>query len=122
VIPDAIRPDPGAQAPQASGGGRGRGSSMWFVLIGVILIICNFFEIGPMATWNWELTGDLWKFALPFGLAVAWWFWSDASGWTKRKAMQRDADRKRDRLDRNIDAMGLGYLHKHRDGKKRSKH
>ena len=95
---------------------------MWFVLIGVILIICNFADIGPMGAWNWELTGDLWKFALPFGLAVVWWIWSDVSGWTKRKAMQADADRKRDRLDRNIDAMGLGYLHKHRDGKKRSKH
>jgi small Trp-rich protein len=108
------------QAPGS--GGRGRGSGMLFVLIGVILIICNFFDIGPMGKWNWELMGDLWKFALPFGIAVAWWIWADASGWTKRRAMQRDAERKRDRLDRNIDAMGLGYLHKHRDGKKRSKH
>ena len=94
---------------------------MLFVLIGVALVICNLMEWGPMASWNWAFFGDLWKFVLPFGLAVVWWIWSDASGWTKRKAMQRDADRKRDRLDRNIDAMGLGHLHKHRDGKTRSK-
>ncbi len=94
---------------------------MLFVLVGVVLIVCNLMEWGPMAHWNWEFFGDLWKFCLPFGLALAWWIWSDASGWTKRKAMQRDAERKQDRLDRNIDAMGLGHLHKHRNGKTRSK-
>jgi len=94
---------------------------MLLVLVGVILVICNLAGIGPMAAWNWEFSGDLWKFALPFALATAWWIWSDASGWTKRKAMQRDEERKRDRQDRNIDAMGLGHLHKHRDGKRRSK-
>jgi hypothetical protein len=35
--------------------------------------------------------------------------------------MVADEKRKRDRLDRNIDAMGLGHLHKHRDGKTRPK-
>jgi len=94
---------------------------MLFVLIGVALLVCNFMDWGPMAHWNFEFTGDLWKFVLPFILAAVWWAWSDASGWTKRKAMQKDADRKRDRLDRNIDAMGLGHLHKHRDGKTRPK-
>ncbi len=98
---------------------------MFFVLVGVALIVCNLAGWGPMAHWNWNLWngdghwGDLWKFVLPFALAVAWWIWSDASGWTKRKAMLKDAARKRDRQDRNIDAMGLGHLHKHRDGKTR---
>jgi small Trp-rich protein len=94
---------------------------MFFILVGVVLLICNFMDWGPMATWNYELTGDLWKFVLPFVLAIAWWIWSDATGWTKRKAMRKDAIRKQDRLDRNIDAMGLGHLHKHRDGKTRAK-
>ncbi len=92
---------------------------MFFVLIGVVLVICNLMDWGPMGQWNWEFFGDLWKFVLPFGLAVVWWIWSDASGWTKRKAMQRDDERKRDRQDRNIDAMGLGHLHKPRNGKSR---
>jgi small Trp-rich protein len=94
---------------------------MIFVLIGIGLIVCNVMDWGPMATWNWDFSGDLWKFVLPFVLATVWWIWSDASGFTKRRAMQKDADRKRDRLDRNIDAMGLGHLHKHRDGKTRDR-
>jgi len=89
---------------------------MWFVFIGIALIVCNFAGIGPMASWNWDLTGDFWKFAVPFVVAAFWWAWSDASGLTKRRAMQRDDQRKRDRRDRNIDAMGLGHLHRHRDG------
>ncbi len=100
---------------------------MLFVFIGLALIVCNVMDWGPMATWTWTLTdghgnwGDLWKFLLPFVLAAIWWAWSDASGMTKRRAMRRDDERKRDRLDRNIDAMGLGHLHKHRDGKTRPK-
>jgi small Trp-rich protein len=94
---------------------------MAFVLVGVVLIVCNFMDWGPMGAWNWELRGDLWKFVLPFVLATAWWIWSDVSGLSKRRAMTKDAERKRDRLDRNIDAMGLGHLHKHRDGRTREK-
>jgi small Trp-rich protein len=94
---------------------------MFFVVVGVILIVCNLMDWGPMGHWNWEVSGDLWKFVTPFVIATVWWIWSDATGWTKRKAMNRDEERKRDRLDRNIDAMGLGHLHKHRDGKTRSK-
>ena len=97
---------------------------MLFVLIGVALILCNLFDIGPMAHWTWTMSdghgdwGDLWKFLLPFVLAAAWWAWADASGLSKRRAMQKDDERKRDRRDRNIDAMGLGHLHTHRDGQK----
>ena len=94
---------------------------MFFVIVGVILVVCNLMGWGPMGQWNWDLTGDLWKMVLPFVLAIVWWIWSDATGWTKKKAMMRDQQRKQDRLDRNIDAMGLGHLHKHRDGKTRPK-
>ena len=94
---------------------------MLFIVVGVGLVLCWFLDLGPMGSWNWEFSGDLWKFVLPFVLAAAWWIWSDVTGWTKKKAMQRDDERKRDRLDRNIDAMGLGHLHKHRDGKTRPK-
>lgn len=94
---------------------------MVFILVGVVLIACNLLGYGPMAKWNWEFTGDVWKFALPFGLAAAWWVFSDAAGITKRRAMRRDAETKQDRRDRNIDALGLGHLHKHRDGKTRPK-
>ena len=82
---DAIRPFnvfPGApvRAPAPPAGRAaivrlrpGLGFRMLFVLIGVILIACNLLDIGPMAAWTWEFTGDAWKFALPFALAIVWW-------------------------------------------------
>ena len=81
---------------------------MLFVIVGVALIVAHFAGIGPMATWNWELMGDLWKFALPFGLAVVWWGLADASGLTRRRAMRKDDERKADRQRRNVEALGLG--------------
>ena len=94
---------------------------MLFVLIGVALIVCNLAGWGPMAAWQWDSFGDLMKMFWPFGVAALWWTFADESGLTKRRAMQSDAERKLDRRDRNIDAMGLGHLHRHRDGKTRSK-
>jgi hypothetical protein len=32
---------------------------MLFVVIGVILILLNLFNVGVIGTWNWELFGDL---------------------------------------------------------------
>jgi small Trp-rich protein len=94
---------------------------MVFVLVGIALIACNLLGYGPMAAWNWDISGDLWKFAVPFALAAAWWTWSDASGLSKRRAMQKDTERKQDRLDRNVDALGLGHLQKGREGRRRVK-
>ena len=45
----------------------------------------------------------------PFGLAVAWWAWADSSGYTKRKAMQRENAKRQERIDR----------HKHQAGGQR---
>lgn len=88
---------------------------MWMVAIGVLMIVLNLVGIGPTAAWTWDiglengaLTGDLWKFLLPFVLALAWWAWSDASGLTRRREMDRDSERKAERRRRNVDAMGLG--------------
>ena len=88
---------------------------MAFVLVGVVLIVCHLAGWGPMAQWTWALTGDLWKFCLPFVLAALWWGWADASGLTKRRAMLRDDENKARRRERNIAALGLGHLHKRRD-------
>ena len=94
---------------------------MLFIVIGVGLIVCNLAGWGPMAEWQWDSLGDVFKFSLPFILAMLWWVFSDASGLTKRRAMERDDQRKHDRRDRNIDSMGLGYLHRKRDGTMGSK-
>lgn len=80
---------------------------MGFVIVGVALIALHFAGIGPMAAWTWNLTGDLWKFALPFLLAIAWWFISDATGHTKRRAMRKDDERVAERRKRSVEQMGL---------------
>lgn len=74
---------------------------MYFLGLGVILLIMKFMEIGPVAAWEW------WVVLAPFGLAVAWWTWADASGYTKRKAMEREDQRRKERIERSREAMGM---------------
>ncbi len=80
---------------------------MWFVAVGVLLILLNLFGVGPFAEWTWNLTGDLWKFALPFVFAIGWWAWSDSSGLTKRREMERMDRKKDERREKNMDALGI---------------
>ena len=77
-----------------------RGGAMYFVGLGLVLLLMKYMEIGPVAAWSW-----LWVLA-PFGLAIAWWSWADASGYTKRRAMERENKRKQDRIDANRENMG----------------
>ena len=81
---------------------------MLFVVIGVILLVMNWTGVGPPAQWNFDIFGDMWKFALPFAAAVAWWAWSDSTGRTQRTAIERMEKRKVDRRERAMEALGLG--------------
>jgi small Trp-rich protein len=81
---------------------------MLFVVIGVILLVMNWTGVGPPATWNFDFTGDMWKFAWPFLAAVIWWSYSDATGRTQGKAIERMEKRKTDRRDRAMEALGFG--------------
>ncbi len=74
---------------------------MYLLGLGIILMIMKYMEIGPVATWDW------WWVLSPFALAVAWWAWADWSGYTKKKAMQKEAERKQARIDKNREAMGI---------------
>jgi small Trp-rich protein len=74
---------------------------MYFLLIGIIALTLKYLEIGPVATLSW------WIVLLPFALAVAWWAWADASGYTKRKEIDKMAKRKQHRIDKQRDAMGM---------------
>ena len=74
---------------------------MLFLGVGVLLLALKYLEIGPVAAWPW------WGVLSPFGLAVAWWAWADWSGYTKKKAMQRENDRRKARIDKSRAAMGL---------------
>ena len=74
---------------------------MYLLGIGLVLLVLKYLEIGPVAALDW------WQVLLPFGLAVAWWAWADATGYTKRKAMEAMDKRKQERIERNRDAMGF---------------
>jgi small Trp-rich protein len=74
---------------------------MYFLGIGLILLALKYLEIDPVNNWSWLTV------LLPFGLAVAWWYWADSTGYTKRKAMQREQKRKEHRIDKQREALGF---------------
>lgn len=73
---------------------------MWFLMAGIVFLLLKYLAIDPVAGWSWVVVLS------PFGLAVAWWSWADASGYTKRKAMERENQRKQDRINRSREAIG----------------
>ena len=75
---------------------------MYLLALGIILLVLKYLGVGPVATWPW------WVVLSPFGLAVLWWAWADWSGYTKRKVMKRQDERKQARIDKSRDAMGMG--------------
>ena len=81
---------------------------MYFLLLGLALLGLKYAEIGPVAAWSW------WLVLAPFAAAVAWWSWADATGYTKKKAMERFDARVKKRHDSNREAMGLGVKKKRR--------
>jgi small Trp-rich protein len=80
---------------------------MFFVIVGVLMIALNLLGIGPIGDWNWDFTGDVWKFTVPFILAALWWTWADKSGLNKRREIEKMEARKRARREDNLEAMGL---------------
>ena len=91
---------------------------MWFVIIGVAIIGMNLASVGPFANWNWDFTGDLWKFCVPFALAVVWWTWSDKSGLNKRREIEKMDAKKQARREENLTALGLDGRAKRKGGKR----
>jgi len=74
---------------------------MYFLFIGLLALTLKYLEIEPVAAWNW------WIVLLPFALAVAWWAWADASGYTKRKEVDKMDRRKQQRIEKQRTAMGM---------------
>lgn len=73
---------------------------MYLLGLGLVLLAMKYLEIGPVAAWDW------WVVLAPFALAVLWWTWADASGYTKRQAMKREDARRQARIDGNREALG----------------
>jgi len=65
---------------------------MYFLIAGLVLLVLKWAEIGPVAAWSW------WWVLSPFALAALWWWYADFSGYTKRKAMEKDEARKVQRV------------------------
>lgn len=74
---------------------------MYFLGLGLVLLLLKYLEVGPVTNWSW------WVVLAPFGLAVAWWTWADHTGYTKRRAMEKMEQRKRDRIEKNKEALGM---------------
>jgi small Trp-rich protein len=74
---------------------------MYFLLLGIAGLALKYLDIGPVATWSWFIVLS------PFAMAVAWWAWADASGYTKRREVDKMDKRRQDRIDKQRDAMGM---------------
>jgi small Trp-rich protein len=74
---------------------------MWFLMLGLLGVALKYLEIGPVANLSW------WIVLIPFALAMAWWAWADASGYTKRRVMDKENARKAERIDRQRSALGM---------------
>lgn len=73
---------------------------MYFVLLGLLLLVLKMAELGPVAAWSW------WIVLAPFGLAVLWWGWADATGYYKRREMRKLDEKRLLRRERDMDALG----------------
>jgi small Trp-rich protein len=74
---------------------------MYFLLIGLVALAMKYLEVDPVAAWSW------WIVLTPFALAVAWWTWADASGYTKRREIEKMDARTKLRIDKQRAAMGM---------------
>ena len=79
---------------------------MYLLGIGIVLVLLKYLEIGPIAAWSW------WWVLVPFALTALWWAWADASGYSKRRIMDKMDRRKQERLDKQKSALSLGVQKK----------
>lgn len=85
---------------------------MWFLALGLLGVVLKYLEIGPVAQWSWLTV------LIPFGLAMAWWAWADWSGYTKRKAVEREEERRQDRIERQRSHLGMLNSRSRRKGRR----
>lgn len=74
---------------------------MYLLVIGIVLTLLKYLELGPVADWDW------WVVLTPYAGAALWWVWADTTGYTKRKAAEKIEQRKQQRIDKNRDALGM---------------
>ena len=74
---------------------------MYFLLIGIAGVLLKYLEVAPVAAWGW------WIVLAPFGCAVLWWAWADKTGYTKRVEVEKMEQRKKERIEKQRQAMGM---------------
>ena len=74
---------------------------MYTLILGILLAALKYLEIGPVAQWSW------WWVLSPFAVTLLWWAWADMTGYTKRKAMEKMEERKKERIDRQKETLGM---------------
>ncbi|MBL0943968.1 MAG: TIGR04438 family Trp-rich protein [Hydrogenophaga sp.] len=74
---------------------------MYLLGLGLVLLLMKYLEVDPVATWSW------WVVLAPFAAAAAWWAWADATGYTKRRAMEKMELKKKQRIDKQRESLGL---------------
>jgi small Trp-rich protein len=74
---------------------------MFFIVLGVALMLLKYTEIGPTAAWSWYIC------LAPFGAAALWWAFADASGITARQQADRTDERAQKRRDDHAEAIGV---------------
>lgn len=75
---------------------------MYLLGLGLVLLALKYLAVAPVADWSW------WLVLAPFALAAVWWAWADASGYTRRKSVEREEARRQARVERNRQALGQG--------------
>lgn len=75
---------------------------MYFVGLGLILMMLKYLDIGPVAKLEW------WQVLIPFALAAVWWAIADSTGYTKKKAVERMDKKQAARLQAARDNISPG--------------
>lgn len=74
---------------------------MYLLGLGLVLLLMKYLEVDPVATWSW------WLVLAPFAAAAAWWAWADATGYTKRREMEKMELKKKQRIEKQREALGF---------------
>ena len=72
---------------------------MYLLLVAVALSLWKWQNIEPVASWSW------WIIIGVSAATAVWWQVADSTGYTKRKAMEREDNIKKERNDRHRDAL-----------------
>lgn len=73
---------------------------MAFVLLALLFLALKALDVGFVANLSW------WWVCLPLGAAAVWWHIADKFGITQKMAMQRMDERKEERRQRQLTALG----------------